>query len=51
MKDIKNYTIEELKSLAYDLIRQREQVVNNLQAVNQLIVQKEKKDETKPSKQ
>lgn len=38
MKKIEDFTLEELKALAYDLIAQREQCQARLNAVNQLIV-------------
>ena len=39
-KQIKDLSIAELKSFAYDLIVTREQATNKLQTVNQLIAQK-----------
>lgn len=37
MKKIEDYTLEELKALAYDLISQKEQTEARLRSVNQLI--------------
>ena len=40
MKKIKDYTIEELKALAYDLMVQQEQLRGNLMSINQEIAKR-----------